>query len=298
MRGRTLLVILLLVGCSASKNESIEAANQGVEYLNAKSWKKAQTEFERALTLDPSNHTAAYQLGEVFTRQKKWEKAVEPLEKAIKGNPGNARYHFKLGEALFEQEKYDLARAEFESAIKLSKTFYLAYYFLGRVHAKQDHPKDAAEAWTQACLLNPTFGKPFYYLGQLYYDWDRIEQANAVLKVGAENVRDAEDLTDIQYMLGRVYDAQGDYLKAVEAYGAAVQASAENLEGFLMLGMANANLCDKAMADKDKEKAKTYRDAAKKALDEYARRAGHKDTASFNIRAARERMTKLDALKL
>jgi tetratricopeptide (TPR) repeat protein len=282
MRGRILIALALaglLGACNTAKNESIKKMNAGIDYLNAKAYSPAERELEDALRVDPENAAAAYHLGEVFTRQKKWDKAVEPLQQAIKHEDKNPRYHFKLGETYFELGKIDLSRTELERSIALNQNFYMSHWLLGRINLMQERPKDAAVEWTTACKLSPTFGKSFFDLGKLYYEWDFLPQAGEVLERGTEHVRDPEDLTNIYYMLGLVYDGQKNWDKSITAYLAALDAKKDNLEARLQAGMAYAN--------------KGEKDKAKKYLDEYVRLAGGSSAAAFNIQAANERLMKL-----
>src|SRR4051794_28307670 len=91
--------------CDQNKQESIKAMNMGVEAASTKSYATAEKELDRALTLDPENHKAAYALGLIFVDQRKWDKAQDSFEKALKNNKDDAMYHYNLGHTLYEQGK-------------------------------------------------------------------------------------------------------------------------------------------------------------------------------------------------
>jgi tetratricopeptide (TPR) repeat protein len=263
--------------CDQQKKESINRLNKGVDFFHVKAYPAAEQEFQAATTLDPENHVAAYELGQVFAAEKKWDRAIDAYAQAVKHNERNEMYHYYLGLAYYEGDKPEPAKKEFERALELNKRLFKAHWYLGRILARQDHPKEAAQEWTTACLLNPTFGRPFIDLGRLYYRWDFLDQAVQVLTQGAQYVRDAEDRTNIYYYLGMAYDAQKQFKKAADAYVSAIEARKENIEARLQAGMAYANLGDK-------EKANKY-------LSEFLKMGGGNN--AFNIQAANDRLAKL-----
>jgi len=275
-------LICLLVGCAnltCDKNvkESIVRANQGVNLAKAKAYGAAEKELETAVTLDPRNHFAAFNLGQVYSDQSKWDKAADAFAKAVKEIPDEAMYRYRLARALYESDKLDTAQTEFEEAIKLNNRLFKAHWYLGRIYYRQDKPQDAAKSWSEACRLNPGFGKPFVDLGKLYYSWDKLDEAARVLSQGAMYTRDPEDLTNVYYYLGMTYDAQKLYDKAAEAYLNAIQAKRENVEARLQAGLSYA-------AKGDKENAKKY-------LQEFLKMGGGQN--QFNITVATERLGKL-----
>jgi len=275
-------IICLFVGCAnltcdKNKKESIVRANQGVNLAKAKAWGSAEKELETAVTLDPHNHFAAFNLGQVYANQKKWDKAADAFARATKEIPDEAMYRYRLAAALYESDKVDTAQTEFEAAIKLNARLFKAHWYLGRIYQRKDMPQEAAKAWSEACRLNPGFGKPFVDLGKLYYSWDKLDEAARVLSQGAMYTRDPEDLTNVYYYLGMTYDAQKAYDKAAEAYLQAIQAKRENVEARLQAGLSFA-------AKGDKENAKKY-------LQEFLKMGGGQN--QFNITVATETLGKL-----
>ena len=275
--GFTLFLALAGCACDQQKHESIKAMNAGIEKASLKSYTAAEKDLERATMLDPENHKAAYALSLVFIEQKKWDKAEGALSTALKFQKTDAMYHYHLGHALYEQKKHDMARGSLEEAVKLNKRLYKAHYYLGLVHKAEDRPRDAAAAFSESCRLNPKFGKPFYELGRLYFSWDHLEEARQVLIQGAQYAMDNEDMTNIWYQLGQSYDGLKQYDKAVEAYKKALDARKDNLEAVLQLGLAYANLGDKANARKN--------------LEDFVKQGGGGN--DFNIAAANSRLLKL-----
>jgi tetratricopeptide (TPR) repeat protein len=268
--------------CDSQKKESIVRMNEGIQFAKSKAFGQAEKELEAATTLYPSNHQAAYALGQVYADQKKWEKAIDAFSLAVKHNNDDAMYRYKLGQAFFESNKLEPAKKEFEKALSLNKRLFKAHWYVGRILEEQGALKEASSAYTEAARLNPGFGKPFIDLGKLYYEWDFLQEAVSVLSQGAQYARDAEDLTNIYYYLGMAYDGLKQYDKAAEAYLNAIGARKENVEARLQAGMAFANKGD--------------REQAKKYLTEFVKMGGGNNP--FAIQAANDRLAKLSAESL
>ncbi len=263
--------------CDQNKKESIVRMNAGIDYAKARAFSPAEKELEAATSLDPSNHQAAYALGQVYSDQKKWEKAADAYSLAVKFNAEDAMYHYKLGQALFESDKLEPAKKEIDRALTMNKRLFKAHWYEGQILAAQGKLKEAAAEWTESCRLNPGFGRAFISLGHLYYQWDYLQEAISVLSQGAQYARDSDDLTNIFYYLGMAYDGLKQFDKSAEAYLNAIQARKENVEARLQAGMAFANRGDKANA--------------KKYLSEFVKMGGGNNP--FNIQAANDRLSKL-----
>lgn len=288
MRSKTptsLLVVVLGLAascagltCDQNKKESIVRMNAGIDNAKARAFGQAEKELEAAVSLDQSNHQAAYALGQVYADQKKWDKAADAFSLALKSFSDDTMYHYKLGQALFETNKLDAAKKEFDRALSMNKRLFKAHWYEGKILVAQGHFKEGAASWTESCRLNPGFGKAFIDLGRLYYQWDFLQEAVSVLSQGAQYARDSEDLTNIEYYLGMAYDGLKQYDKSADAYVKAIDTRKENIEARLQAGMAFANQGKK--------------DLAKKYLTEFVKMGG--GNVPFNIQAANDRLSHLN----
>jgi tetratricopeptide (TPR) repeat protein len=281
MRTALLSASLLLTTTTAcldkNRDESVKHMNAGIENFQNGANGLAEQELEKALALDPENHEAAYNLGQVLENQKKYDKASNAYERALKFGDHQGMYHYKAGKIFMELKQPDKAQLHMEKAVKLIPELFRAHYFLGEIYDLQDKPKEAAAAYTESARLNPSFGKPYYKLGRLYYNWDFDSQAVSVLEQGAKYARDVEDLTNIHFQLGMAYMRQKHLDKAVQAFNDALQAKKDNLDARLQLGLAYAEKGDRRNARKN--------------LDEFIKTGAGGNT--FQLQAANERMMKL-----
>jgi tetratricopeptide (TPR) repeat protein len=292
--------------CDADKRASIEHSNRGVELMTKQSSTDAAKEFEQALSLDPQNQLAAYNLGQLYAQQADgkcrqapgskectdlYEKAASAFEQAVKNNDKDAMYVYKLGNSQFEANKLDAARVSLEKALQLNKRLFKAHWFLGKIHEAQGRPKEAAAEYSESARLNPSFGKAFISLGKLYYVWEFLPQAATVLEQGAHTARDPEDRAAINYALGMTYDAQAAgstapqplYDKAIAAYQESLKDDPSSMDTKLQLGFTYADKGDKANG--------------RKFLEEYTKSVGQTNEANaFKLVAANSRLMKLMAV--
>jgi Flp pilus assembly protein TadD len=95
------VVILALLALLASDAGSAsDELRFGVEVARKGLWQEARFRFERAVLLDPENHSALNNLGIALEQQGEFDKAREAYERALKLKP----------KSLYIQQNYDLFR--------------------------------------------------------------------------------------------------------------------------------------------------------------------------------------------
>ena len=80
----------------------------------------AQSEFHRALALDPGDFTALYNLGVMALQAERFAEAIEHLDKALIRKPDSAEAHERLAQACGASGQVERAIAELQTAEKLS----------------------------------------------------------------------------------------------------------------------------------------------------------------------------------
>ena len=78
---------------------------------------KAVDAFKKALSIQPNNADAYYNLGNVLHKQGKLEEAVEAYKKLISIKPDNAEAYLNIGNVLHEQGKLEEAVSNYNKAI-------------------------------------------------------------------------------------------------------------------------------------------------------------------------------------
>ena len=96
--------------------------------------KEAVRELERELAIDPTNATAAYELGEIHRRAGRLEDAQRLFEAAVAHYPDFDQARLGLGRVLLAAGKAEPAALQLRKAAALDPESEVAYYQLARAY--------------------------------------------------------------------------------------------------------------------------------------------------------------------
>jgi tetratricopeptide (TPR) repeat protein len=99
----------------------------GVAYSELNDFKKAQSAFERATTIDPQFSEAHTALAYAYLRRAKLKEGMIAVNKALSIQPNSAAAHYTLGVILFRTGDRTEALTHAEAAIKSNPNFAEAY---------------------------------------------------------------------------------------------------------------------------------------------------------------------------
>ncbi len=128
-----------------------------------------------------------------------------------------AEGYFQKGLAYFQEKNYELASVEFNRSIQTDSSYKLSYYYLGLISDFQGKLDQAVKYYKKAISVDDHFSEAYNALGAVYSKQQKWDDA-------LKNYRKALDnklypTPHVPYLnMGRVYMAQKDYNKAVEAY--------------------------------------------------------------------------------
>ena len=237
---------LLLMGgnCSRARVESMNLMNEGVVFAQQKRFSDAAERLERAVSVDPTNDQALYNLAQVHIDLRKFERARDDLNKAIAVNGQVASYHEKLGTVFIELENWAGAKESLSKALELDASLCKGYYKLAQVLEKLDDPQNALRRYTDALQKCPGFLEGYSALGRLYADLGFTEQATQVLQGGLQVAEmskaggGTEEQANLHHFLGTVYQQRQEYDKAIAEFEKAVQIVPGMPEALFSLGWA------------------------------------------------------------
>ena len=104
---------------------------KGVCFRGKKEYKKAVSQFERAIAIDPGYSYAYAGLGIIYDLTGKHQKAVECYTKAIEIDPGVPSFYNNLGVSLMADGKVEKAIECFQKSVALDPNFRRAINNLG-----------------------------------------------------------------------------------------------------------------------------------------------------------------------
>lgn len=167
---------------------------EGARLLAAHRPGEAIPKLEEALSLDPTNVSAAINLGGAYILQGKHRQAVPPLEAASRLEPDNAMVWSNLAAAylgklpLSTAEQQERAIAAYERALAIDPRAPNVHYNLGLIYLERNDAERAAACFRDALRTDPNDRDAQYWL-------DRIkERQEAPTEARHENDEDNGEL--------------------------------------------------------------------------------------------------------
>jgi len=119
------------------------------------------------IKLEPSNTTAYIIRGNIYSERKMWTEAQSDYQKALSLNPHNSAAKVNLAELQFRQKQYDQARATFLTIEGDPNLGDLAAYmvFLSDLYAAHE-----AAASQELAVFNTAGENASYYFGNIAWD--------------------------------------------------------------------------------------------------------------------------------
>jgi len=149
----------------------------GVIFLKRKEYESAQSNFSKALKINPSFISAKLNLASVYQNLGKHEEALNYLKDISKTNNALPVVYNNMGFILYTQNKYSEAIKELNKAIELKKDYAEAYLNLGIVYINLRKYPEAIKFFNQSLVHNKKLTSVFYYLGECYKNIDDIDKA-------------------------------------------------------------------------------------------------------------------------
>lgn len=116
----------------------------------------ARTDFQRALTGDPTNELALVSLAQMELHNGSPEAAVPYLEKAVRSGVVSWRADYDLASAYLKMKRLPEAEAEAARAVRLSKNQPAPMYLLGQVQYAVGKRTDARSTWQALVKAAPS----------------------------------------------------------------------------------------------------------------------------------------------
>jgi TolB-like protein/Tfp pilus assembly protein PilF len=169
-------------------------------------WAGAQTDFERALALDPGNSTAQRRYGNLLWCVGRAPEAIAATRKAIELDPLSSGAWGNLGAIHIYNGQFPEAREALNRAIAINPESNLGNYYSGLVELLEGHVQEALTPFHRA-------GEPFSQVG--------IAMAEHTLGHAQESQQVLDELTakfahDAAYQIADVYGWRGEADKTFE----------------------------------------------------------------------------------
>jgi tetratricopeptide (TPR) repeat protein len=154
--------------------------NLALAYSGAGQTDRAVEAYRKTLALKPKLYEAELNLGIVLVQANRGAEAIEVLEDARSQKSAEFRPAFFLGEALSGAGQFDKAEAAYELATRLKPSDAAAEYGMGRAIARQGRLDDAAEHSRKAMAMDARYASGMVELGAAFEDHKQIDKAISI----------------------------------------------------------------------------------------------------------------------
>jgi Tfp pilus assembly protein PilF len=160
---------------------------QGKYFLDRQQAGRAETYLQKAVSLNPKNPAAHFNLAIALENQGNASQAIAEYHRAIEIQPSDALAYNNLGKLLQKQHEVDAAIAELHKAVARDPFNAVAQNNLASALEEKGHAQDAMARYRWAIKLDPNYGKAHYNLGILLRDQGKNEEAMAEFRRAIEN---------------------------------------------------------------------------------------------------------------
>ena len=129
---------------------------RGISYERTNEWEKAESDFLKALEIEPGQPDVLNYLGYSWlTQNMRVQEARNMIEQAVKARPSDAHIIDSMGWALYALGEYDMSVDYLERAIELMPTDPTVNDHLGDVYWRMGRKIEARYQWKRALLFDP-----------------------------------------------------------------------------------------------------------------------------------------------
>jgi len=177
-------------------------------------WSGAETEFKRAIDLNPNFVRAHQRYCELLWILRRHDEALREARRALELDPISASANAEVGYALYWAREYDQAIAEFRKTLDLDPGYARAYFGLGRAYLAKGMHEEGIQALRKGVDLYSGSRAPDGLLG---YAFALAGERDEALRMadGLKRLWKQRD-PDAAYELARVYAGLGDRGRALE----------------------------------------------------------------------------------
>jgi tetratricopeptide (TPR) repeat protein len=188
---------------------------QGLYWETKADQKLAIATLTRAGEIDPDSPRMHVLTGDVFRQKRHWSEAESEYRKALAIDPKSHGARLSLGIVLFTELKTDEAFTIAKSLLAEAPEDPAANLLAGEMLV-QEHKFQEAEPYLTHCHnLDPEFVPHLHLLlGQVYAETNRVPEAISEYKQGLTG----DENGSVHYQLARLYQKTGDTTAAAEAF--------------------------------------------------------------------------------
>jgi beta-lactamase regulating signal transducer with metallopeptidase domain/tetratricopeptide (TPR) repeat protein len=240
--------------------EAMEVYDGGVGLMAEAKYREALAAFNQAIRIEAGNFPEAHLAkGDALKAMRLYAEAANSYSQVLQYDANSSAAYAGRGESYLaiSPPAYDLAINDFQNALNLDRDNSAALAGMGRAIVELGQtPKEAVAILDEAISVDPQNARAYRDRGLAYAHLREMDLAVADLKKAIELAAPADFET--YSLLARVYQSDGQYRQAIDAYDEAIAAYTRpapgepsiNLRDYLLRAEARLELAD-ILADAD-----------------------------------------------
>lgn len=221
-------VVLARQYVDANPNDANGHILLGALYHKSKDYASAQTEFDRAIALDPAGNQGYIRRAAIYKDQGKTDLAIADYQKALEREPRSAALATMIGNLYLDKGDLGTAQQYYARALDADPNFAIALANTAWVYAQEDKNLDVALGMAQkAKSLMPDVPSITDTLGWVMYKRGNYESAVPLLE---ECVQKSQDSAKFRLHLGLTLLKAGQKTKAKQQLQAALHMNLDAMD--------------------------------------------------------------------
>jgi Flp pilus assembly protein TadD/peroxiredoxin len=217
----------------------------GVAFFQHGYLDQAAESFKQAISANPDDAEARYNLGTLYLRRNNFPEARRYLEQTVKLRPNYPEAWNNLGMLDAQEGQADKAIRNFQQSLQLRPDYAVSLVNLGNLYRRQKSFDEAEKVLIRALEIEPEDPEVNYSLGMLYAQQDEVPRASQYLEK-AVSLR--PDYPDALNNLGVLFVREQHYSEAEEKFKTCIQAAPNFDQAYLNLARLYVILNDKRKA--------------------------------------------------
>lgn len=239
-----------LIAIEKPVNFSTGWSFRGSFFANMGMMDKSASQFEKAVTANPKDYIAYYNLGTVNLGLNKTEDALKNYEKAIKLMPNYAPPHFGMASLYQQKNLLDEAVIEYKKALKLRRHYPNVHYNLGIIYEKKNISDMAKKEYQAELQINQNHTQAQNALSRLTQQQTPQQQSESVDDLQKSIEKNPND-TELHLRLGVAYGLKEQTEEAIDEFKKAIALDDSLVLAHFNLGNAYAikNMLNEAVIE-------------------------------------------------
>lgn len=212
-------VPLLERAISLNPGDAEAPYNLGLVLGALKRWQSAQTAFETSLALKPENPNALFHLANIFLDQGKVPEALSGYDRVLALDPDRADAHKNKGNALRSLSRFEEAVESYQAAVNLRPELAEAHFNLGLCFTELGQLDQAISSYRKTIVLLPEYSKTYLNLGIVHKQMGDLNEAVAnyqqAIALAPDDADTHYNLANVLHEMGKLDDAVASYQQAI-----------------------------------------------------------------------------------